>query len=72
MTRKVHFILQGKGGVGKSFVAALLAQHYQANGRGAVVCVDTDPVNATFSGYGAFGLDPAVSSDRRNTSAMIT
>ncbi len=54
MTRKVHFILQGKGGVGKSFVAALLAQHYQANGRGAVVCVDTDPVNATFSGYEAF------------------
>lgn len=54
MTHKVHFILQGKGGVGKSFVAALLAQHYGSNGSGAVVCVDTDPVNATFSGYEAF------------------
>jgi hypothetical protein len=54
MGRKVHFILQGKGGVGKSFVAALLAQHYRTNGGGTVVCVDTDPVNATFSGYPAF------------------
>ena len=54
MGRKVNFILQGKGGVGKSFVAALLAQHYRANDGGNVVCVDTDPVNATFSGYAAF------------------
>jgi hypothetical protein len=54
MGRKVNFILQGKGGVGKSFVAALLAQHYHARGGGSVVCVDTDPVNATFSGYEAF------------------
>jgi len=54
MGRKVNFILQGKGGVGKSFVAALLAQHYRANDGGNVICVDTDPVNATFSGYAAF------------------
>jgi hypothetical protein len=54
MGRKVHSILQGKGGVGKSFVASLLAQHYQVNADGNVVCVDTDPVNATFSGYVAF------------------
>lgn len=54
MGRKVHFILQGKGGVGKSFVAALLAQHYQANDAADVVCVDTDPVNATFSRYDSF------------------
>lgn len=55
MTRKAHFILQGKGGVGKSFVAALLAQHCRANAQAGVVCVDTDPVNATLSGYEAFG-----------------
>jgi hypothetical protein len=51
---KVNFILQGKGGVGKSFVAALLAQYYRESGQCDVVCVDTDPVNATFSGYEAF------------------
>jgi hypothetical protein len=55
MGRKVNFILQGKGGVGKSFVAALVAQHFRSAGDGDVVCVDTDPVNATFSGYEAFG-----------------
>ncbi len=25
---RVHFVLQAKGGVGKSFIAALLTQHY--------------------------------------------
>jgi CO dehydrogenase nickel-insertion accessory protein CooC1 len=28
----VHLILQGKGGVGKSFIAALLAQYLQEKG----------------------------------------
>jgi len=54
MARKVNMVLQGKGGVGKSFVASLLAQHFGAGEGGEVVCVDTDPVNATFAGYDAF------------------
>jgi CobQ/CobB/MinD/ParA family nucleotide binding protein len=49
----VHLALQGKGGVGKSYVAALIAQHQRESGK-EVVCVDTDPVNATFSEYRAF------------------
>ena len=53
---QVDLILQGKGGVGKSFVASLLAQHYRSRDI-APVCVDTDPVNATFAGYGAFGVE---------------
>lgn len=52
----VDLILQGKGGVGKSLIASLLVQHYRGRG-GAPICVDTDPVNATFAGYGAFGAD---------------
>lgn len=48
----VHLVLQGKGGVGKSFVSSLLAQHLRASGTDTV-CVDTDPVNATFAGYAA-------------------
>jgi hypothetical protein len=48
-----HFTLQGKGGVGKSLVSALIAQHRRENGI-KMVCVDTDPINATFSGYKAF------------------
>ncbi len=46
----VHFILQGKGGVGKSFVAMMLAQ-YLINKERPLVCADTDPVNATFTQY---------------------
>lgn len=48
--RSVHFVLQGKGGVGKSFIAALLAQYlHQFDLK--VICFDTDPVNQTFSRY---------------------
>ena len=52
---KIHMVLQGKGGVGKSFIAALMAQFLQDRGR-KPVCIDTDPVNATFAGYSAFGV----------------
>ncbi|PTQ78929.1 AAA family ATPase [Nitrosomonas ureae] len=47
---KIHMILQGKGGVGKSFIASTLAQHKLAKGK-KLICVDTDPVNATFHGF---------------------
>ena len=46
----VHFVLQGKGGVGKSFVAAIIAQYFRGAGK-PVHCFDTDPVNATFAQY---------------------
>lgn len=49
---KVHIILQGKGGVGKSAIAAIVAQYKKSIGQ-EPVCVDTDPVNATFVGYKA-------------------
>lgn len=47
---KVHLILQGKGGVGKSMSAAMLAQYKLQSGN-KPICIDTDPVNATFEGY---------------------
>ncbi|MCW3476244.1 nucleotide-binding protein [Limobrevibacterium gyesilva] len=52
--RKVHFILQGKGGVGKTFVASLLAQFYQEK-EAPLVCLDTDPVNSSFSAIRTLG-----------------
>ena len=52
----VNMTLQGKGGVGKSYVAANLAQFYLRQGK-APLCVDTDPVNKTFAGYKAFGVE---------------
>ena len=47
---KIHMILQGKGGVGKSFISSTLAQYKVAKGR-SPLCIDTDPVNATFYGF---------------------
>lgn len=46
----VHFVLQGKGGVGKSFVAYLTAQYLRDQGRLAG-CFDIDQENATFAQY---------------------
>ncbi|MDD2769007.1 MAG: AAA family ATPase [Methylococcus sp.] len=52
---KIHMVLQGKGGVGKSFIAATLAQYLASKGQ-APLCIDTDPVNATFQGYKALNV----------------
>jgi len=52
---QIHFVLQGKGGVGKSLVASLLAQYKIEQGH-TPVCIDTDPVNATFKGYKALNV----------------
>lgn len=47
---KIHMILQGKGGVGKSFIASTLAQYKISAGQ-KPLCIDTDPVNSTFNGF---------------------
>ena len=52
----VHLILQGKGGVGKSMVAAILGQFLQARGL-ATRCIDTDPVNQTLTQYKALNAE---------------
>jgi len=52
---KIHMVLQGKGGVGKSFISSVIAQYKSGNGQ-SPLCIDTDPVNATFAGYGALGV----------------
>jgi len=46
----VHLVLQGKGGVGKSFVSSILVQYFREKQR-TVHCFDTDPVNATLAQY---------------------
>lgn len=51
----IHFIQQGKGGVGKSVIASLLYQVLAHLGRN-VVAFDTDPVNATLMGYKEFNV----------------
>ena len=50
ITPAIHLTLQGKGGVGKSLVASILAQYFRHRGA-EIHCLDTDPVNQTFSQY---------------------
>lgn len=52
---RIHMMLQGKGGVGKSVIAATLAQYLESKGK-KPLCIDTDPVNATFHGYKALDV----------------
>ena len=49
----VHFIQQGKGGVGKSMIASILYQVLGLLGK-KVTAFDTDPVNATLTGFQEF------------------
>ena len=47
--------LQGKGGVGKSFAATLMAQKMIEDGK-KPLCIDVDPHNPTFFGYKALNV----------------
>jgi Anion-transporting ATPase len=53
---KIHITMQGKGGVGKSFVSASTAQHKHHKEQ-APLCIDTDPINATFHGFKALNVE---------------
>lgn len=63
--RTIHLTLQGKGGVGKSLVASILAQYLKSLQRD-VQCIDTDPVNRTFAQYSALGADRLQLRDEHN------
>lgn len=55
MKNTAHFILQGKGGVGKSLVSSMLAQYIIERG-GSPACADTDAVNQTFHQIKSLGV----------------
>ena len=52
----VHVVLQAKGGVGKSYVATIVAQYFRSR-EWAVQCFDTDPGNATLAQYKALDVE---------------
>jgi hypothetical protein len=63
--RDVHLILQGKGGAGKSVIASFLMQYLTdiadsaevEDGVRTPLCIDTDPINNTFSKYSGQGCE---------------
>lgn len=52
----IHFTMMGKGGVGKSLVSVILAQHLKEQNP-EIKCADLDPTNATFAGYPALAAE---------------
>jgi len=72
----VHFVLMGKGGVGKSMVASMLAQYLSTLNRN-LLCADTDPTNKTFANYKALDVqhynisDEKLKVDTRKFDALI-
>lgn len=50
--KKTHFILQKRGGLGKTVAACFLAQYSISNGE-PIEIIDTDPSNATLSSFKA-------------------
>ena len=69
--RDVHCVMQGKGGVGKSFIASLLIQWHQANNL-PVMAFDTDPVNRTLSSFPALAATQIrlLNEDKINTDGV--
>jgi len=53
--KSFHLLLTGKGGVGKSVVARLLAEFVQDTTNEVPLCFDADPVNASFEAVKTFG-----------------
>ena len=67
MHNTVHFILQGKGGIGKTLVSTILAQWLAAKDERPLRCYDPDQENATFSRYKALHVKHVpVMTDTRN------
>jgi hypothetical protein len=66
MQNTVHFILQGKGGIGKTLVSTLLANGSAPKDARPLRCYDTDQENATFSRYKAMSVKhvPVMTDDR--------
>lgn len=51
----IHISLQGKGGVGKSLISAILSQYLLSKGQD-VRGIDADPVNQTLAEYRGLGV----------------
>ena len=55
--RRVHLVLQGKGGIGKSLAASYLVQYHRHIGK-PVKAFDADPVNASLAAMPGLRAQP--------------
>lgn len=55
--KNFHFILMGKGGVGKTTVSSLIAQYLIDKRNENILAIDTDQVNASFYGFKSLNVE---------------
>ena len=55
--KQVHLLVQGKGGTGKTTIAAVVSQYLISKYSSDIHLFDTDPVNQTFSRYKALNVE---------------
>lgn len=55
--KNFHFILQGKGGVGKTTVATFISQYLKDYLKQDYLAIDTDQVNASFASFKALNVE---------------
>lgn len=56
--KNFHFILQGKGGVGKTTVSTFITQYVKDYLKQDYLAIDTDQVNASFASFKALKVEP--------------
>lgn len=54
----INLTLQGKGGVGKSYITTILAQYFKDYKNIKISGADSDPINRSFSGFKAINALP--------------
>ena len=57
MKNTIHFVLQGKGGVGKSLIASQISDYIKTKTE-ALAAYDTDQENTTFQSYKSLNVKP--------------
>lgn len=57
MRKNFHFILQGKGGVGKTTVATFITQYVKDYLKQDYLAIDTDQVNASFASFKGLNVE---------------
>lgn len=58
MKNSVHFVLQGKGGIGKTLISTFIAQYINDRNPGTLKTFDTDQENATLAAYKGLNVTP--------------
>lgn len=69
MIKNFHFILQGKGGVGKTTVSTFITQYLKDHLKKEYLAIDTDQVNASFTSFKVLNVESLNIMENNNINA---